>query len=119
LQGKDLLVRRNPVAYSAIKAARSAGRLRRGHLAGGRHGTRDRIARRLGQRRGNLDFRGTLGVSREAPVGFRDIRLRFDLDTDAPADKLDSLIKLTERYCVVYQTLRTPAKLALSVRTTP
>ena len=68
---------------------------------------------------GDLDFRGTLGVSREAPVGFRDIRLRFDLDTDAPADKVESLIKLTERYCVVYQTLRTPATLALSVRTTP
>ena len=66
---------------------------------------------------GDLDFCGTLGVSREAPVGFRDIRLRFDLDTDAPADKLDSLIKLTERYCVVYQTLKTPAKLAVSVRT--
>ena len=66
---------------------------------------------------GDLDFRGTLGVSREAPVGFRDIRLRFDLDTDAPADKLDSLLKLTERYCVVYQTLKTPAKLAVSVRT--
>jgi uncharacterized OsmC-like protein len=65
---------------------------------------------------GDLDFRGTLGVSREAPVGFRDIRLRFELDTDAPADKIESLIKLTERYCVVYQTLRTPAKLALSVR---
>jgi len=68
---------------------------------------------------GDLDFRGTLGVSREAPVGFRDIRLRFDLDTDAPADKLESLVKLTERYCVVYQTLRTPAKLALSVATAP
>ena len=68
---------------------------------------------------GDLDFRGTLGVSREAPVGFRDIRLRFDLDTDAPADKLDNLIKLTERYCVVYQTLRTPAKLDLSVQTAP
>jgi len=67
---------------------------------------------------GDLDFRGTLGVSREAPVGFRDIRLRFDLDTDAPADKLESLVKLTERYCVVYQTLRSPAKLALSVATT-
>jgi uncharacterized OsmC-like protein len=66
---------------------------------------------------GDLDFRGTLGVSRDAPVGFRDIRLRFDLETDAPADKLESLIKLTERYCVVYQTLQTPAKLALSVRT--
>jgi uncharacterized OsmC-like protein len=67
---------------------------------------------------GDLDFRGTLGVSREAPVGFRDIRLRFDLDTDAPADKVESLIKLTERYCVVYQTLRTPANLALSVHRT-
>ena len=67
---------------------------------------------------GDLDFRGTLGVSWEAPVGFRVIRLRFDLDTDAPADKVESLIKLTERYCVVYQTLRTPAKLALSVSTT-
>ena len=65
---------------------------------------------------GDLDFRGTIGVSRETPVGFRDIRLRFALDTDAPADKIESLIKLTERYCVVYQTLRTPAKLALSVR---
>jgi uncharacterized OsmC-like protein len=68
---------------------------------------------------GDLDFRGTLGVSRETPVGFRDIRLRFNLDTDAPADKLDSLIKLTERYCVVYQTLKTPAQLALSVGTAP
>src|SRR5207302_8512964 len=67
---------------------------------------------------GDLDFRGTLGVSREAPVGFRDIRLRFDLDTDSPADKLDRLIKLTEPYRVVYQTLKSPAKLALSVRTT-
>ena len=66
---------------------------------------------------GDLDFRGTLGVSREAPVGFRDIRLRLDLDTDAPADKVESLIGLTERYCVVYQTLRTPARLTLSVRT--
>jgi uncharacterized OsmC-like protein len=64
---------------------------------------------------GDLDFRGTLGVSRDAPVGFRDIRLRFDLDTNAPTDKIESLIKLTERYCVVYQTLKTPAKLALSV----
>ena len=67
---------------------------------------------------GDLDFRGTLGVAREAPVGFRDIRLRFDLDTDAPADKIESLIKLTERYCVVYQTLQRPANLALSVRST-
>jgi uncharacterized OsmC-like protein len=66
---------------------------------------------------GDLDFRGTLGVSKEAPVGFRDIRLAFDLDTDAPADKIASLVKLTERYCVVFQTLRTPAKLDLTVRT--
>jgi uncharacterized OsmC-like protein len=55
---------------------------------------------------GDLDFRGTLGVDKEAPVGFREIRLRFDLDTDAPCDQLDTLLKLTERYCVVYQTLR-------------
>ena len=67
---------------------------------------------------GDLDFRGALGVSREAPVGFRDIRLRFDLDTEAPDDKIESLIKLTERYCVVYQTLKRPAKLALSVGAT-
>ena len=54
---------------------------------------------------GDLDFRGTLGVDREAPVGFRQIRLRFDVETDAPQDKLDQLLKLTERYCVVYQTI--------------
>ena len=54
---------------------------------------------------GDLDFRGTLGVDRAAPVGFRAIRLTFDLDTDAPQDKLDQLLKLTERYCVVYQTI--------------
>jgi uncharacterized OsmC-like protein len=59
---------------------------------------------------GDLDFRGTLGVDREAPVGFRAIRLAFDLDADAPPDKLATLLKLTERYCVVYQTLaRSPA----------
>jgi uncharacterized OsmC-like protein len=57
---------------------------------------------------GDLDFRGTLGVEKTAPVGFKAIRLRFDLDTDADAEKLASLMKLTERYCVVYQTLRTP-----------
>ena len=55
---------------------------------------------------GDLDFRGTLGVAKDAPVGFAQIRLRFDLDTDAPADKLDQLLKVTERYCVVYQTIR-------------
>ena len=55
---------------------------------------------------GDLDFRGTLGVAKEAPVGFAQFRLRFHLDTDAPQDKLDQLLKLTERYCVVYQTIR-------------
>ena len=55
---------------------------------------------------GDLDFRGTLGVAKDAPVGFAQIRLRFDLDTDAAADRLDQLLKLTERYCVVYQTIR-------------
>ena len=64
---------------------------------------------------GDLDFRGTLGVDKEAPVGFREIRLTFDLDTDAPQDKIDSLIKLTERYCVIFQTLNKPPKLGLSV----
>jgi uncharacterized OsmC-like protein len=54
---------------------------------------------------GTLDFRGTLGVSKEARVGFEDIRLVFELDTDAPQEKIDTLLKLTERYCVVYQTL--------------
>src|SRR6201992_2914355 len=55
---------------------------------------------------GDLDFRGTLGVDKQAPVGFSDIRLNFELDTDAPLDQLDTLLKLTERYCVVLQTLR-------------
>jgi uncharacterized OsmC-like protein len=55
---------------------------------------------------GELDFRGTLGVSKEAPVGFANIRLNFDLDTDAEPDQLDTLLRLTERYCVVYQTLQ-------------
>ena len=55
---------------------------------------------------GDLDFCGTLGVDKQAPVGFKDIRLKFALDTDAPQDQLDTLLKLTERYCVVLQTLR-------------
>jgi uncharacterized OsmC-like protein len=59
---------------------------------------------------GDLDFRGTLGVSKEAPVGFRDIRLAFELDTDADAAQLAKLLELTERYCVVYQTLRNPPR---------
>lgn len=57
---------------------------------------------------GDLDFRGTLGVSKETPVGFQRIRLLFELDTDASEEQRATLIRLTERYCVVYQTLRTP-----------
>ena len=64
---------------------------------------------------GDLDFRGTLGVDRTAPVGFRAIRLAFALDTDEPQDRIDSLLKLTERYCVVLQTLRTPPEIIASV----
>jgi uncharacterized OsmC-like protein len=63
---------------------------------------------------GDLDFRGTLGVAKDAPVGFREIRLRFDLDTDAPADQTSKLVELTERYCVVYQTLRGSVALSVS-----
>jgi uncharacterized OsmC-like protein len=62
---------------------------------------------------GDLDFRGTLGVSKEAPVGFRAIRVVFALDSDADDEKLATLLKLTERYCVVYQTLRTPPAIEL------
>ena len=65
---------------------------------------------------GDLDFRGTLGVSKEAPVGFREIRLQFELDTDAPADQVQTLCRLTERYCVVYQTLRQAPPIAVSLR---
>jgi uncharacterized OsmC-like protein len=63
---------------------------------------------------GDLDFRGTLGVAKDAPVGFRDIRLSFELDTDAGEEQLASLMKLTERYCVIYQTLRSPPAIAVS-----
>ena len=65
---------------------------------------------------GDLDFRGTLGVAKDAPVGFAQIRLRFDLDTDAPAEKLDQLLKLTERYCVVYQTIRSGPPVEMTLR---
>jgi uncharacterized OsmC-like protein len=64
---------------------------------------------------GDLDFRGTLGVAKEAPVGFRAIRLRFALDTDADDEQLATLLKLTERYCVVLQTLRAPAETSATV----
>jgi uncharacterized OsmC-like protein len=62
---------------------------------------------------GDLDFRGTLGVSKDVSVGFRQIRLQFDLDTDASEDQLATLIRLTERYCVVYQTLSHPADISV------
>jgi len=63
---------------------------------------------------GDLDFRGTLGVSKEAPVGFQNIRLTMSLDTDASEDQLATLVRLTERYCVVYQTLVNPPQITVS-----
>jgi uncharacterized OsmC-like protein len=63
---------------------------------------------------GDLDFRGTLGVSKEAPVGFQRLRLHFDLDADASDEQIATLIRLTERYCVVYQTLRQPPDIKVS-----
>src|SRR6059058_2904275 len=65
---------------------------------------------------GDLDFRGTLGVSKDVPVGFQQIRLQFDLDTDASEEQLATLFRLTERYCVVYQTLNRPSKIEVSHR---
>ena len=87
----------------------------RGHAAGGSHLAGDRRGRGTVAAEGDLDFRGTLAVSKDAPVGFRAIRLAFDLDTDASAEQVQTLIKLTERYCVVYQTLSRPAEMAISV----
>jgi uncharacterized OsmC-like protein len=63
---------------------------------------------------GDLDVRGTLAVSKDAPVGFRSIRLAFDLGTDASDDQIQTLLRLTERYCVVYQTLAHPATMTVS-----
>jgi uncharacterized OsmC-like protein len=68
---------------------------------------------------GDLDFRGTLGVDREAPVGFRAIRLGFALKTTAPKEKIDTLLKLTERYCVVFQTLNRKPELSVEVSVEP
>jgi len=62
---------------------------------------------------GDLDFRGTMGVNRDAPVGFRTIRLSFDLDSDAPAEDLDAVIATTERYCVVFQTIAQPPEMSV------
>jgi len=64
---------------------------------------------------GDLDFRGTLGVDRDAPVGFRAIRLNFDLDTDATDEQTATLLKLTERYCVVFQTINTKPELSVAI----
>jgi uncharacterized OsmC-like protein len=64
---------------------------------------------------GDLDFRGTLAVDRDAPVGFQDIRLSFELETDADPEQLETLLKLTERYCVVLQTLARPPRLSATV----
>lgn len=66
------------------------------------------------QAEGELDFRGTLGLSKEAPVGFQNIRLQFTLDTDASQEQIDTLLRLTERYCVVYQTLARPPTLTIA-----
>jgi uncharacterized OsmC-like protein len=66
------------------------------------------------QAEGDLDFRGTLGVDKQVPVGLQRIRLHFELDTDADSEKLATLIRLTERYCVVLQTLRQPPEMSIS-----
>ena len=65
---------------------------------------------------GDLDFRGTLGVSKEVPVGFKEIRLQFNIDCDATPEKIESLLKLTERYCVVYQTLKKGVELKTTLQ---
>jgi len=64
---------------------------------------------------GDLDFRGTLGVAKDVAVGFKDIRLRFDLDTNASAEQLTNLVRLTERYCVIYRTLKSPPPVTVSL----
>ncbi len=65
---------------------------------------------------GDLDFRGTLGVAKDASVGFAQINLRFEVDSDVPQEKLDQLLKLTERYCVVYQTIRSVPPIEVSLK---
>ena len=72
------------------------------------------IRRGVVRAEGDLDFRGTLGVAKNAPIGFQRIRLHFDLETDASEDQLSALIRLTERYCVVYQTLRHSPEITVS-----
>ncbi len=87
--------------------------MRRRDLEGGSNGPRDPLKGGTVRAEGDLDFRGTLGVDPDAAVGFSDVRLRFDLDIDATQRQRDKLIELTERYCVVYQTLRKSPRLAL------
>lgn len=77
-----------------------------------------RLAGATVEAEGDLDFRGTLGVAKDAPVGFAEIRLAFRLDTDEPQERIDTLLKLTERYCVVFQTINGKPKLAVSATTT-
>jgi uncharacterized OsmC-like protein len=74
------------------------------------------IKRGLVRAEGDLDFRGTLGVAKDAPVGFRAIRLTFDMESDAPQDRIDTLLRLTERYCVVFQTLNTKPQLSVRLK---
>ena len=64
---------------------------------------------------GDVDFSGTLGVRKDVPIGFESIRLSFQLDTDASAEQLSTLLKLTERYCVIYQTLQNPASITAKI----
>jgi len=78
-----------------------------------------RLRRGTVRAEGDRDFRGTLGIDKTAPVGFRDIRLFFDIDTDEPQDRVDTLLELTERYCVVLQTLRHPPEIAASITRSP
>lgn len=73
-----------------------------------------RLGRAVVEAEGDLDFRGTLGVAKDAPVGFRAIRLAFDLDTDEPQERIDTLIRLTERYCVVFQTINNRPELTVT-----
>jgi uncharacterized OsmC-like protein len=68
---------------------------------------------------GDLDFRGTLALDKEAPVGFKEIRLHFDLDTEATPDQVEALLKLTRRYCVIFQTLQQAPNLALTHKLAP
>ena len=68
---------------------------------------------------GDVDLRGTLGVAEDVPVGFKEIRLRFDVETDAPQDRIDQLVELTERYCVVFQTIQNSPKTGVSIQRMP